>query len=181
MQTFVPCNVSYILLWFPLLFPCPAFSHSPSLQMWVGCVSWFHILPTSLCYFCTEIRRRLPFRSQSHTFRSNFFWHRKQKRALQKNFNFPAEFIRQICQHREFILLNGQIKLIAIKHKKSNTYLISSSWTSYDSTLRRNTWTSPFLKIRKCFVVKFCDRDFMCIKCFIVYWRSSSSQLLRRT
>ena len=85
---------------FPLLFPCPAFSHSPSLQMWVGCVSWFHILPTSLCYFCTEIRRRLPFRSQSYTFRSNFFWHRKQKRALQKNFNFPAEFIRQICQHR---------------------------------------------------------------------------------
>ena len=134
--------------------------------MWVGCVSWFHILPTSLCYFCTEIRRRLPFRSQSHTFRSNFFWHRKQKRALQKNFNFPAEFIRQICQHREFILLNGQIKLIVIKHKKSNTYLISSSWTSYDSTLRRNTWTSPFLKIRKCFVVKFCDRDFMCIKWF---------------
>ena len=67
---------------------------------WV-CVSWFHILPTSLCYFCTEIRRRLPSRSQSYTFRSNFFWHRKQKRALQKNFNFPAEFIRQICQHRD--------------------------------------------------------------------------------
>ena len=73
------------VLLFPLLFPCPAFSHSPS--PYYGGACWFHILPTPLCYFCTEIRRRLPFRSQSHI-SVEFFWHRKHKRALQNNFNF---------------------------------------------------------------------------------------------
>ena len=45
--------------------------------------------------FCTEIRLRLPFRSQSHI-SVEFFWHRKYKRALQNNSNFPADLIRQI-------------------------------------------------------------------------------------
>ena len=132
---------------------------------WV-CVSWFHILPTSLCYFCTEIRRRLPFRSQSHTFRSNFFWHRKQKRATCKRISIfqPNSFGKFANIGIHFVKWSNKID--SSKDKKSYTYLISSSWTSYDSTLRRNTWTSPFLKIRKCFIVKFCDRDFMCIKWF---------------
>ena len=51
--------------------------------------------------FCTEIRLRLPFRSQSHI-SVEFFLHRKYKRALQNNSNFPADLIRQIvfCEFR---------------------------------------------------------------------------------
>ena len=91
MHSFVPCNVSYILL-FPLLFPCVQLSLTLPLFNFGGCCV---LISTPLCYFCTEIRRILPFRSQSHI-SVEFFWHRKQKRALEKISISQPIFIRRI-------------------------------------------------------------------------------------
>ena len=59
----VPNNVTHTPTSSPF-FLYPAFSLFFSGLRWVR--ADFHVLLTALCYFCTEIRRRLPFRSQSH-------------------------------------------------------------------------------------------------------------------
>ena len=149
-QTHAQFLVMFNILLFPLLFLVSHSFLSLSLSLILVGACWFHVLPTPLCYFCTEIRRRLPFRSQSHI-SVEFFWHRKQKRALQKNSIFqpisfgkltiqrsiPGRHFYGNClkwnQHRlKSVILSAQVEQVMIR-----------PWG--------DTWTSPFLKISKHF------------------------------